>query len=135
MEQQCSVGRFCKLTTLAHRCSITTNPMLQQGITLRLLSRQSRPNCPNPLATAEAMVLWQKAWHAGYVNEHFLPLLSRTQAALLADTMAERLGIRNKWKLFGALWNRKNKRSDYNDALNQRQTLAFQDSLKILFAD
>ena len=90
---------------------------------------------PEPLATAEAMVLWQKAWHAGYVNEHFLPLLSRTQAALLADTMAVRLGIRYKWKLFGALWNRKNMRGDYNDALNQRQTLAFQDSLKILFAD
>ena len=93
------------------------------------------PELPEPLATPEAMVLWQKAQQAGYVNEHFLPLLSRTQAALLADTMAERLGIRNKWKLFGALWNRKNKRSDYNDALNQRQTLAFQDSLKMLFAD
>ena len=130
MEQQCSVGRFCKLTTLAHRCSIPTSRMFQQGITLRLLSRQSRPNSLNPLPR-----LWQKAQHAGYVHEHFLPLLSRTQAALLADTMAERLGIRNKWKLFGALWNRKNMRGDYNDALNQRQTLAFQDSLKILFAD
>ncbi len=93
------------------------------------------PELPESLATAEAMVLWQKAQHAGYVHEHFLPLLSRTQAALLADTMAVRLGIRYKWKLFGALWNRKNMRGDYNDALNQRQTLAFQDSLKILFAD
>ena len=93
------------------------------------------PELPEPLATPEAMVLWQKAQQAGYVNEHFQPLLSRTLAALLADTMAARLGIRNKWKLFGALWNRKNMRGDYNDALNQRQTLAFQDSLKTLFAD
>ena len=93
------------------------------------------PEQPESLATAEAMVLWQKAQQAGYVNEHFRPLLSRTLAALLADTMAERLGIRYKWKLFGALWNRKNMRGDYNDALNQRQTLAFQDSLKMLFAD
>ena len=93
------------------------------------------PEQPESLATAEAMVLRQKAQQAGYVNEHFRPLLSRTLAALLADTMAERLGIRYKWKLFGALWNRKNMRGDYNDALNQRQTLAFQDSLKILFAD
>lgn len=93
------------------------------------------PELPEPLATPEAMVLWQKAQQAGYVNEHFQPLLSRTLAALLADTMAARLGIKNKWKLFGALWHRKNMRGDYNDALNQRQALAFQDSLKMLFAD
>ena len=93
------------------------------------------PELPEPLATPEAMVLWQKAQQAGYVNEHFQPLLSRTLSAILAFEMAKRLDIRNKWKLFGALWNRQNMRGDYNDALNQRQTLAFQDSLKILFAD
>ena len=90
---------------------------------------------PEPLATPEAMVLWQKAQQAGYVNEHFQPLLSRTLSAILAFEMAKRLDIRNKWKLFGALWNRQNMRGDYNDALNQRQTLGFQDSLKKLFAD
>ena len=63
------------------------------------------------------------------------PLLSRTLSAILAFEMAKRLDIRNKWKLFGALWNRQNMRGDYNDALNQRQTLGFQDSLKKLFAD
>ena len=93
------------------------------------------PELPEPLATPEAMVLWQKAQQAGYVNEHFQPLLSRTLSAILAFEMAKRLDIRNKWKLFGALWNRQNMRGDYNDALNQRQTLDFQDSLKKLFAD
>ena len=93
------------------------------------------PELPEPLATPEAMVLWQKAQQAGYVNEHFQPLLSRTLSAILAFEMAKRLDIRNKWKLFGALWNRQNMRGDYNDALNQRQTLGFQDSLKKLFAD
>ena len=93
------------------------------------------PELPEPLATPEAMALWQKAQQAGYVNEHFQPLLSRTLSAILAFEMAKRLDIRNKWKLFGALWNRQNMRGDYNDALNQRQTLGFQDSLKKLFAD
>ncbi len=93
------------------------------------------PELPEPLATPEAMVLWQKAQQAGYVNEHFQPLLSRTLSAILTFEMAKRLDIRNKWKLFGALWNRQNMRGDYNDALNQRQTLDFQDSLKKLFAD
>ena len=91
------------------------------------------PELPEPLATPEAMVLWQKAQQAGYVNEHFQPLLSRTLSAILAFEMAKRLDIRNKWKLFGALWNRQNMRGDYNDALNQRQTLDFQDSLKKAF--
>ena len=93
------------------------------------------PELPEPLATPEAMALWKKAQLAGYVNEHFQPLLSRTLSAILAFEMAKRLDIRNKWKLFGALWNRQNMRGDYNDALNQRQTLGFQDSLKKLFAD
>ena len=90
---------------------------------------------PEVLATDEAMILWQKAQQAGYVDDYYQPLLSRTQAALLADAMAQRLGIREKWKLFEAFWHRKNMRNDYNDALNQRQTLIFQDRLRILFAD
>lgn len=91
------------------------------------------PELPEPLATPEAMVLWQKAQLAGYVNEHFQPLLSRTLAALLADAMAERLGIKEKWKVFEGLWHRKYMRSDYSLALTRRQSLDFQDELKRLF--
>ena len=87
-------------------------------------------NLPEVLATDGAMALWRKAQQAGYVDEHYQPLLSRTQAALLADAMAERLGIKEKWKVFETLWNRKNMRSDYNLALRQHQSLDFQDSLK-----
>ena len=89
---------------------------------------------PDVLSTDEAMALWRKAQRAGYVDEHYQPLLSRTQAALLADAMAERLGIREKWKVFEGLWNRKYMRSDYNLALTQQQSLDFQDELKRLFA-
>ena len=90
------------------------------------------PELPEPLATPEAMVLWQKAQQAGYVNEHFQPLLSRTLAALLADAMAERLGIKEKWKVFEGLWNRKNMYKDLYDAFNQKQSLAFLDKLKVV---
>ena len=88
---------------------------------------------PDELATDEAMVLWRKVQQAGYVNEHYQPLLSRTQAALLADAMAERLGIKEKWKVFEALWHRKYMRSDYNLALTRKGSLDFQDELKQLF--
>ena len=79
------------------------------------------------------MTLWQKAQQAGYVDESYQPTISRTQSALLADAMAERLGIREKWKVFEALWNRKNMYRDYYESLNQKKSLEFQDELKMLF--
>ena len=87
---------------------------------------------PEVLATPEAMALWRKAQQAGYVDEHYQPLISRTQAALLADAMAQRLRIKEKWKVFETFWNRKYMRSDYNLALSQQQSYEFQDELKRL---
>ena len=89
-------------------------------------------NLPEALGTEAAMALWRKAQRAGYVDEHYQPLLSRTQAAILADAMAERLGIKEKWKVFEALWNRKNMYKDFYYALNQKQSLVFQDKLKAI---
>ncbi|UKK60274.1 hypothetical protein L6466_09725 [Prevotella communis] len=88
---------------------------------------------PEVLATDKAMALWRKAQQAGYVDEHYQPLISRTQAALLADAMAERLGIKEKWKVFEGFWNRNYMRSDYNLALTRKKTLDFLDELKVLF--
>ena len=88
---------------------------------------------PDVLATDEAMALWRKAQAARWIDANYQPLLSRTQASLLADAMAERLGIKEKWKVFEGLWNRKNMYHDYYRAMEQQQSLAFQDTLKQLF--
>ena len=96
-------------------------------------SSKMSKSLPDELATDEAMVLWRKAQRAGYVNEHYQPLISRTQAALLADAMAERLGIKEKWKVFEALWHRRNMHKDFYLAFGQQQTSDFQDELKELF--
>ena len=85
------------------------------------------------LTTEKAMALWRKAQKAGYVDENYQPTISRTQAAMLADAMAERLKIKDKWKVFEALWQRKYMRSDYNLAFTRKSTLDFQDELKRLF--
>ena len=77
---------------------------------------------PEALSTEAAMTLWKKAQAA-----------SRTQAALLADAMAEQLGIREKWKVFEALWNRTKMYKDYYQALDQKQYLSFLDKLKQIF--
>ena len=79
------------------------------------------------------MTLWEKAKAAGWIDANYQPLISRTQAALLADAMAERLGIQEKWKVFETQWNRKNMYRDYYKALNLQQSLAFQDEIKKLF--
>ena len=88
---------------------------------------------PPELSTPKAMALWKKAQQAGYVDANYQPLISRTQAALLADEMAKRLGIKDKWKVFEELWNRRNMYRDYHDALEQHQSLQFRDILKALF--
>ena len=92
------------------------------------------PELPEPLATPEAMVLWQKAQQAGHVNEHFQPLLSRTLSAILAFEMAKRLVIKDKWKTFETFWNRRNMYRDYYTSLNQNQSLEFREKLKAVFA-
>ena len=96
-------------------------------------STEASKSLPEVLATDKAMVLWRKAQQAGYVDDYYQPLLSRTQSALLADAMAERLGIKEKWKVFEALWNRKNMYRDYYKSLNLQQSLAFQDKIKKIF--
>ncbi len=95
-------------------------------------SAEASKSLPDVLATDEAMALWKKTQAAGWIDANYQPLLSRTQAALLADAMAERLGIKEKWKVFEGLWNRKNMYRDYYKALNLQQSLAFQDEIKKL---
>ena len=96
--------------------------------------KDTPPPLPPELSTDKAMALWQKTQLAGFVDADYQPLLSRTQSALLADAMAERLGIKEKWKVFETLWNRKNMYKDYYRAMEQQQTLVFHDRLKELFA-
>ena len=79
------------------------------------------PSLPEALQTEEAQELWAVAQEEGWVDEHLQPLLSRPMAALLADRMAEVLGIKAKWKVFEKMWHRKNMRNDYNTALDQQQ--------------
>ena len=91
---------------------------------------KGKRNLPEALSTEAAMVLWKKAQKAGWVDDNFQPLISRTQAALLADAMAERLGTREKWKVFEALWNRTKMYKDYYQAVDQKQFLPFLNKLK-----
>jgi hypothetical protein len=93
----------------------------------------NKPELSPELSTPEAMTLWRKAQQAGYVDEDYQPLISRTQSAILAFEMARRLAIKEKWKVFETLWNRRNMYRDYYDGMSQDQTYLFLDKLKELF--
>jgi len=88
---------------------------------------------PAALRSEAAMALWRKAQEAGYVDENFQPTISRTLSAILANEMAVRLDIPEKWKTFEGAWNRRNMYRDYYKALDMQQALAFQDDIKRIF--
>lgn len=120
--------RDCQTWSAACR----NNPDAKYSIP-RFSQKEGERNREVALSTEEAMVLWEKAQAAGYVDANYQSLISRTQAAILADEIAERLEIKEKWKAFETLWNRRNMYRDYHDALNQRQSLQFRDKLRELF--
>lgn len=65
---------------------------------------------PNELATDQAMIFWQLLVEKGFVdnNYHLLNTTTRQQAMYIAEAFAEKLKIRNKWKVFEDFWGRSN---------------------------
>ena len=88
---------------------------------------------PDALATPEARELLEKARQAGYLDDHYQPTISNTMSALLANEIAIRSEIRNKWKVFERFWGRQNMYKDYYEAVYQKQCPDFQKSLYKIF--
>ena len=103
------------------------SPTQQAGEPLQEESEAEAAEIPEVLTASPA---WQQLQDSGLVDAHGQPTVSRPEAALLADVLARRLGIDNKWKFFERLWHRNHMRGDYNTALNQRKSLRFQERLK-----
>lgn len=74
---------------------------------------------PSELDNDRARNILQRFVDAGMLDGHFQPLVSRAQAALIADAVSMQLNIVKKWKVFESLWKRKNIRNDYNKAFSQ----------------
>ena len=92
--------------------------------------RQAPKELPKQYEELTTSAAWQQLQEAGLVDADGQPTVSRPEAALLADVLARRLGIANKWKFFEQLWLRNNMRGDYNTALDQKKSLEFQERLK-----
>lgn len=85
---------------------------------------------PPELSTETAMRIWRILQKAGYVDENFQPLVSRTMAAVMAGWFFTQLDMAIQWSLFEKLWNRTSMRSDHSKAMQQHQTIDFQEKLK-----
>ena len=60
---------------------------------------------PEVLSTSEAKALHNKLQREGMVDTNWQPLgLSNAEKGTLVEFIADKLGIKSKWKLFGALW-------------------------------
>ena len=90
---------------------------------------------PDVLCTDQAKALHAKLCEAGMVNEEWQPVgLSFTEKGTLIEYVADRLDIRAKWKLFGALWHvdPETLRTSKARGLEQDKTWAFRSRLEAL---
>ena len=90
---------------------------------------------PDILSTPEAETLFVKLHAEGIVDAKWQPIsLSNAEKGTLAEFIAEKLNIRNKWKLFGTLWNTDSEtlRTSKVRGLDQDKTWKFRDRLDAL---
>lgn len=88
---------------------------------------------PDELQTPCAQTLLEKLQQAGLMDGNAQPVgLSIAEKGMLASFLAERLDIKNLWKVFGDCWGMKSEtlRRAWNKAMEQKKTIAFQEKLK-----
>lgn len=90
---------------------------------------------PDVLCTPQAEALLAKLCDAGMLDARWQPVgLSFSEKGTLIDYIAEKLGIRSKWKLFGTLWNddAETLRTSKARGLEQESTWSFRSRLEAL---
>lgn len=90
---------------------------------------------PDELCTAEARALHEKLVDADMLDKNWQPVsLSNAEKGTLAEYIAEKLNLRNKWKLFGTLWkiDSETLRTAKARGLDQDKTWKFREQLKAL---
>lgn len=99
---------------------------------------QPAKELPSELLTPQAHAILEKLKAADILDEHWQPIgLTGVQKGLLAAEVANHLGIRNQWKLFGQLWNEEPEtlRSYMNKGMGLPAGGEFIDRLKAVWKD
>lgn len=71
---------------------------------------------PAALSSEKAQALLKKAQQAGLLDADFQPVGNKRRAAVIADEMADILGLEPRWKPFEELWGLTNLRQSAYDA-------------------
>ena len=69
-----------------------------------------------------ALAIYEKLKAAQILDDNLQPLCSRPKAALLAQELSERLGIKHTWTIYEKMWHRENMRNDLQKALERKET-------------
>ena len=91
---------------------------------------------PEVLTTEKAKEMMTRLVDANILTEQWQPKkLSGAERALVARALSDRLSIADVWQVFGCLWGLKPEslRASFNEALEQKKSLRFQDCLKNIF--
>lgn len=87
--------------------------------------QRSASRLPAELDTAEAHAIWDRLKAAGWVDEHLQPAMPRWKRVLLADAMAKKLRIRNKWKVFESCWKMSSMNQEFQSAMKNPKSSSF----------
>lgn len=66
-------------------------------------------------------VHWKKLKGAGLIGDDEQPRCSRTEAAIMAEVLLEKMDKGHEWKLFERLWNRKHMSADFQYAVTLKK--------------
>lgn len=94
-------AKECRTAFLKYMMKID---LAQQDMTaLRVAEKNA---LPPELGSAEALRYWQRLLEKGFVVDNFklATETTRKQAMYIAESFAEKLGLRSKWKLFQEFW-------------------------------
>jgi len=77
---------------------------------------------PAEFSSEVAMAMYEKLKTAKIIDDNLQPLCSRPRAALLAQELSSRLGIKHQWTYYEKMWHRENMRNDLQKAMERKET-------------
>lgn len=89
---------------------------------------------PEKLRSQRAQELWRELYREGYVDGRCITTRSRTESAIMAREMAEKLGLRQYWKEYSNLWQMSNLKSAYSKSHDIENGWEFEKNIKRIFS-
>lgn len=75
-------------------------------------------NLPPKLQSPRAQAIWRILFQEGYVDHKCITTRSRTESAIIAKNIAEKLGLKRYWNDFSELWQMPNLKSSYGKSFD-----------------